>query len=163
MPVAGIDKETIVVDHARLAELASGILEAGYILRFSAPGSSMYPFIRPGDLIDVCSSHLQGSRVMDILLYLRPGGRVAAHRLIRVVQEDSDSKLVLRGDAPPYQDELIEARQVLGRVVAVEHAGQRLQLDSPLLRGLGRLWVATSPASYYIVRFFALFRRVVRR
>jgi hypothetical protein len=154
---------TIVIDHARLAELAAGILESGHNLRFSAPGSSMAPFIRPGDLIEVHPCFQPGPRPMDILLYQRPGGRVAAHRLVRRVQAASGSRLVMRGDVPPRQDETIEASQVLGRVTACEHNGRRWQLDSPWLRGLGRLWVLTLPVSYYTYRLLAACRAFLRR
>lgn len=124
----------------------------------------MYPFIRPGQLIEVQPLERSGPRRLDILLYRRPGGRLAAHRLMSVQHGLSGDRLVLRGDAPPYGEESVSSGQALGRVTAVENAaGRRVSLDSALMRTLAWLWVHTSPLSYVVLRVLVTCRNTLRR
>jgi hypothetical protein len=153
----------IAINSRDLAELAAGILAAGHNLRFFAPGSSMVPFIRGGNVIEVRPWKNQPPRPMDILLYTSPDGRVVAHRVARVTQDISGVELTLRGDLPPFCEEQVDPGQVLGQVVAVEHAGRRTRLDSPAMRRLAWLWAASAPLSYFGLQFLVQCRNTVRR
>ena len=153
----------IRIDHSDLAALAYSILAEGHVLRFSAPGYSMFPFIRDGDIVEVQPLNNWHPRAMDIIVYAHPNGKVRVHRLDKVRQTDAGLRLYLRGDAPPFCGEWIESGQVLGRVAAVEHAERRVRMDSRLMRSMAWLWAAAMPFSAYILRLGIFFFHIVRR
>lgn len=98
-------------------------------MRFRAPGWSMHPTIRNGEIITVVPLGGSPVQVGDVVLYRR--GRAAiAHRVIRV--QSASGQLVgfvLRGDAADSCDRPIQAAQVLGRVLAIERDGRWVRPD----------------------------------
>lgn len=118
------------VPHAlRFIHVLEELLREGHPVRFRAPGWSMHPTIRNGEIITVAPLGRSPVRVGDVVLYRR--GRAAiAHRVIRVRSASGRSVgFVLQGDAAPSCDRPIELAQVLGRVLAIERDGRRVRLD----------------------------------
>ena len=103
-------------------------LGRGNCLRFRALGSSMWPWMRSGDLVHV--SPAERLSVGDIVLYER-GQEWFVHRLIRVEGTPArPQRLILRGDGLPAEDAPVGAEQVLGRVFMIERGSRRIRLDS---------------------------------
>ncbi|MBU0494840.1 MAG: S24/S26 family peptidase [Chloroflexi bacterium] len=152
-----VDAPVYEIGRADLGALAGEILGSGRSLRFRAPGSSMRPFIRDGDVLEVQPADASDIRRGDVILFLTMGDRVVAHRVIWA----SKDALMTQGDALARPDGRIGPEQVLGRVVAVERGGQRIRLDVGRQRWLGRLWLAFSPVSRWSYRLLAgVWRRV---
>jgi len=124
----------------RFASLAQEILQRGYSLRCCTLGSSMFPLLKTGSIIQVESVHPEDLRLGDVVVYLRPAQNgVVAHRLIRMQWGKGGLILITRGDSFPWNcREQIEPEQVLGRVVSVDWwPGLTLRIDSGLGRWLG--------------------------
>lgn len=127
--------------------LSRELLARGCHLRFQAPGNSMLPGIRNGNVIQVEPVDVTSLRLGDIIFYCADGSRHIAHRLISKRLVQGRMMFFTRGDSLPWSAvEQVEPEQVLGRVVAIEWLpGLRLRLDSGLGRSLGLLLSRISP------------------
>ena len=124
---------------ANFEGLGKEILARGYHLRFKAQGSSMLPFIRSGQVIQVAPVQVVDLRPGDVIFYRIQGGALAAHRLLKKQLVEGRMLLATRGDSlPASKVEMVETGQVLGRVVSVEWwPGLTLRIDAGLGRRLG--------------------------
>ncbi len=134
--------------------LSAAVLERGDSLRFRAPGDSMRPFIRDGDVLLVRPG--LEIRLGDVVLCRAGEGRLLAHRVTRVDRQSHPCSIVLQGDACPWPDGKLPLDNVLGRVVAVERGARRIRLDAGLPRWLGRLWILAWPLRWRIYRIGAV-------
>jgi hypothetical protein len=134
--------------------LSAAVLERGDSLRFRAPGNSMQPFIRDGDVLLVRPG--LEIRLGDVVLCRAGEGRLLAHRVTRLDRRSHPRSIVLHGDARPWPDGLFSIDSVLGRVVAVERGTQHIRLDAGLPRWLGRLWILAWPLRWRIYRIWAM-------
>ena len=103
-------------------DLARELASSPRAFRVRVWGWSMNPTIRNGDVIVAEPVPADALRLGDIVLYSRPGGHVV-HRLVAVM--DGGTTLITRGDAHEYSDPPVRPLQVIARVRAVEHSGQR--------------------------------------
>jgi signal peptidase I len=113
----------------RLIHVIEALLRGGHSVRFRAPGSSMHPTIRNGEIITVAPLGESAIQLGDVVLYRR--GRAAiAHRVIRMQSASGRSgAFVLQGDAAISCDRPVCFAQLLGRVLAIERDGRRVRLD----------------------------------
>jgi len=124
----------------------------------------MYPTIKEGETITVVPVAPFDIKRGDILLYI-VGRKVIAHRLVRINREKSDSTtqsstlnpkqlFILRGDASASYDELVEAHQVLGKVVSVEKGGRSIDLYSKRAKMLRIAYAWASRLKRRMIRIF---------
>jgi hypothetical protein len=121
--------------------ILADLLASGHTVRFTATGGSMHPVIRHGDVLLVDPLD-RPARAGEILLYRDAAGRPVAHRLAGFTAEGDNPSLVLKGDSAVGPDLPVRPAQVLGRVVAVERRGRRID---PYMAGTWvgcRLYVA---------------------
>ena len=142
----------LTLDRANLTSLAIDILGKDGAFRFCAPGSSMYPFIRNGAMLEVHPVTAVAIRPADIILYHRENHRLIAHRVIGRTHKQYTTELLVRGDADPSNHEIVSLESVLGRVVCVQRGGKIFVLDSGLWHWLGLLWIVLSPLSQALYR-----------
>ena len=113
-----------------LLDLSNELLRNGQSVRFSAPGRSMYPTIREGAPITVQPVSPSAVQKGDIILYRWRQG-VIAHRIVEIENPKGESsRFVLRGDASGACAESVIPEQILGKVVAVDRGGRRIDLYS---------------------------------
>jgi hypothetical protein len=105
----------------------------------------MVPVIRDGDLLTVQLGEAAALRVGDVALYHAAGNCLFAHRVVTRRVEEGEVVLTTRGDAAFGPGELVEAGQVLGRVMATQRGARSFALDRGAWYAAGRLWVATAP------------------
>jgi signal peptidase I len=111
-------------------QICSELLSQGHLVKFKAPGHSMYPTICDGDLITVEPKKPSDVCVGDIILYHHENG-VVAHRVVNIkIPQSSVLRpqhfLLLRGDAAMVFDDPVRADQILGKVTLVERDGRRI-------------------------------------
>jgi signal peptidase I len=154
------DKE-LNTDQAGFLELSQELLDRGALLRFQAHGSSMYPFIKNGDIIIV--EQRNGSSVSrgDIIFYRRPDGSPTAHRLVEIKSRGNSIVLITKGDAMKYADPPVIDKHVMGRVITIEGQGKKLRLNGWPGRFFGRVtaWLARGryPNQRRVVRYIDRF------
>jgi hypothetical protein len=107
-------------------ELAVHVLEGGYDLRFRARGSSMFPLLRDGDILDVQPiGETSSIRSGEIVLYRSLGRGIVVHRVVGILREGEEGILLVKGDAAHTPEPQVPASNVLGRVVSTERQGRR--------------------------------------
>ena len=144
-----------------IESLARELLTAGNSVRFRAKGSSMRPFIRAGDLVEIIPVVIADLRRGDVLLFgSGKKGQLMLHRLVQIRRKGDQATLILQGDANRYPDGAILPEQVIGRAVAVKRKTKQWHLDGRTARILAAVWVYFSPAVkrlfYRLKRTFAL-------
>jgi hypothetical protein len=114
----------------RFEQVACDLLSRGCGIRFRAPGQSMHPTIRDGEAIRVEPVLPLRIRRGDIVLYRWERG-IRAHRVVQIVAQASACEapvFLLRGDGGS-SDEVVQASQVLGKVVSLERNGRSIPLS----------------------------------
>lgn len=137
--------------------LAAEVLRHGAPLRILARGGSMLPFVRDGDVALVTPMADKSIDLGDIVCYENPPGRLFLHR---VIAHDGD-RIVTKGDALASA-EVIDSRQVLGTVVAIERRGRITRLDGRRARWRSRGIVALRHLVPPVVTAALGIRRIAR-
>ena len=121
-----------VADSLRFVQVLEGLLCEGHPVRFRARGGSMHPTIRDGDALVLTPIQPIALQIGDIVLACQ-AGRPLAHRIVRLTKRnDRPVRVVLRGDALLSCDLPMVPDAIVGRVIAVERNGRRIDLDSGL-------------------------------
>ena len=113
-------------------------------------GTSMTPFLSPGDTVYVSRTPL--FRRGDIVLFRRPDGRYVLHRLLSADEE----RCLLRGDAQSTP-ESVPAACLRARVEAVRRRGRLYTARSPRWRFYAGPWQALTPLRPWIM---AVYRKI---
>lgn len=128
-------------------------------------GTSMLPWVKPGDVALIRRVDNSGVRFGDVALYRR-GNHIFVHRIVDKSGSWHSAKLTAKGDAHPESDGELEQGELLGRVVRLYRSGARIDLDSPAQLALGLLIARLSLSSNYwypMARVAALIGRPIRR
>ena len=137
------DRNGVWINGAKIfPELISDLLTDGHMVKFRAPGESMYPTIRNGDVITVTPLGASSVTNSDIILY-QHGSGVTAHRAMRIIKRSEENscsapkgpqdrssretlEFYVRGDAAINYDAPVSSEQILGKVVSIERNGRRI-------------------------------------
>ena len=130
-----MEKSDLKISEVKMfPELISDLLHSGHNVRFRAPGRSMYPTIREGEVITVEPVLPKDVRKGDILLYRLEESPIA-HRVARIERHKDDTlHFLLRDDTWGCCEDSVAAGQVLGRVLSVERAGRMLDPNTMKFR-----------------------------
>lgn len=121
-------------------DLAAQLLRRGGPLRIKARGGSMLPFLWDGDIALVTPAGTADVAVGDVICYETPPGRLFLHRLV----ERTRDRFVAKGDALTFPD-VIDRRQLLGKVIAIERRGRIKRLDTRAAGCRNRAIASLSP------------------
>jgi len=145
-----------ILNSADLQDLIGQILKTGNKVRFEARGRSMQPFIYEGDILEVAPAASRDFRVGDVLLVQTGDGGLLAHRVIKTRRRDKVA-FFIKGDSCAGPDGWFGYENILGRVVAIEHAGKKIEWTSNAQRWRSMIWVFIVP---WIPKFSWLPRRI---
>ena len=119
-------------------------MSLGCGVRFRAPGTSMHPTIRHGDLITVEPVAPSNLKRGDIILY-RLQDSFIAHRIVKIEERNGCGlTFILRGDASTTCDAPVNSEQVLGKIICLERNHRIVDPYSLRVRlwSLFYLWLA---------------------
>jgi len=130
-------------------------------------GSSMLPWVRPGDVVFAERAACDEVRCGDVVLFARDG-RLFVHRLVEK-RGGHLPEIVTKGDAHRHADSSLSGGDILGRIVWIHRGRKSIHLDSrfhsalaPFLSLLSRhskLWYPAARAAFHFaapVRRFLL-------
>lgn len=135
-----------VVDELFLSSLAEG-----KDVRLRVDGTSMSPFLKPGDQVVLRKATLQQLKKGDLVVVRRPHDLVT-HRLVA----QSAGQWSTKGDNSRYPDPPAAEDRVLGKVIAIEKTNQTIDLQTARWQFLNR-WLAS--LSWMEASLFRLGRR----
>lgn len=122
----------------------------------------MYPYLRPGDQLEVEPAKLQDLKPGDIVVFRR-NETLIAHRLHRLAGSGDALTGVSIGDSGLWQDEPLKPEMVPGRVVARIRNGEHKSLRTPQALRYGRMMVRLYPVPQLAAQFRLRVNRVFRR
>ena len=128
-------------------------------------GTSMLPWVRPGNIAVIRQTSIENVRCGDIVLFRRDS-HLFVHRIVEKRGQRNTAQLFSKGDAHPTSDGPVGQGQLLGRVVRIYRDGDGIDLDAPGQLALGLLISKLSPHSRYLyplAKFVAIVTRPVRR
>jgi len=128
-------------------------------------GSSMLPWVRPGDIAVIRRTDVAHVRCGDVVLILRDK-RLVVHRLVKKHGSLGTTKFLAKGDAHHGDDGMIHGEQILGRVIKIYRGNRQIDLDEPRHLALGILISQFSRKSAYwypFVRLAAVVTQPLRR
>ncbi|HEY4393653.1 MAG TPA: S24/S26 family peptidase [Polyangia bacterium] len=121
--------ERINLERGAFGAVVEGLLAEGLCVRFRAGGHSMTPTIEDGEILIVAPATAGEVDVAD-LLFCSTRSRAVAHRLLAITAgADGGRLLTLCGDAALETDRPVAATEVRGRVIGVERAGRRVDVE----------------------------------
>lgn len=83
-------------------------------------GTSMYPYIKKGNICRFVHFDEMNVKKGDILLYHTSSGQLIAHRLLSVLKQNNSKKqFILKGDTNLCPDEPINQNQIIGKLVTI--------------------------------------------
>jgi len=148
-------------DVARIAES----LESRGRVSICVHGTSMLPWVRPGDIAMILPSNTESLRCGHVVLFRR-NNSLFVHRIVNKTGPLEAEQIFVKGDAHPTSDGLMERGELLGRVVWLYRKGRRIDLEA---RGQRVLGLFLSRLSWYgwswypAVRLAANLMRSARR
>ncbi len=127
------------------ADLSTEILAKGFSFSFKAHGSSMFPFIRDGDILTVQTTETKSLCVGDVVFFRSITNKLTAHRFIGGTELPHTRLLKVRGDAHFRQYEKIDEKQILGRIIRIRRGDRVISLDYLFKRKAGLFLVKIVP------------------
>jgi signal peptidase I len=147
------------------AALISEVITKRGRIALRVHGSSMLPWVRPGDVALIRKADAGAVRFGDVALFLH-GEHLLVHRIVRKSGGFDGEKFLTKGDAHPTADSLLGHEQLLGRVVRIFRNGQRIDMEAPRQLALALLAAKLSLMSrfwYPAARLLAVTTRPMRR
>jgi len=148
-------------DAARIAE---ALAHRGHV-SLRVHGTSMLPWVRPGNIAFIRKTSIENVRCGDIVLFRRDA-HLCVHRIVEKRGLLDAAQLFSKGDAHPTSDGPVGQGQLLGRVVRIYRDGEGIDLDAPGQLALGLLISKLSLHSRYwypLAKFVAILTRPMRR
>lgn len=146
------------------ARIANALAKRGHV-SMRVHGTSMLPWVRPGDVALIRQTSVENVRCGDIVLFRR-GTHLFVHRIVEKRGWLDNAQLYSKGDAHPTSDGPMEEGQLLGRVLRIYTHGDGIDLDAPGQLALGLLISKLSLHSRYwypLAKFVAIVTRPMRR
>ena len=121
-------------DASRIAD----VLQKHGRIALRVHGTSMLPWVRPGDIAMIRRAEAADVRFGDVVLFRR-SDHLCVHRIVRKSGTFRAEYFYAKADAHPTGDGRIESKQLLGRVVRIYRRGKRIDMDAPGTLAMGLL------------------------
>ncbi|HUO35620.1 MAG TPA: S24/S26 family peptidase [Candidatus Acidoferrum sp.] len=132
---------------------------------FRVNGRSMWPALRPGDLVFAKALDIERVSFGQVVAFERDG-RVFVHRVIRRIHSRGASggpaALRTKGDTLDGPDPTVSMQEYLGCVIRVHRGRRHIDMESLGHRAAGKAVAAVSPASRLIFGPLRALRAAVR-
>jgi signal peptidase I len=98
--------------------LAAEILRTRSPLHVRAFGTSMLPFIWPGDILEIEHCDAAEIGIGDVIRFMQ-AGRFVIHRVVAIHNDCGKISWITRGDALTHEDAPVASRLFVGRVCTI--------------------------------------------
>ncbi|OCT11057.1 hypothetical protein A8709_04985 [Paenibacillus pectinilyticus] len=138
-------------------KLFAQVLKKRGWIELPAQGTSMFPFIRRGDICRFVPALATQIRRGDILLFCTPQGNLIAHRLCRKVITNEQLTLLCKGDSNLSYDVAIQQDQLIAKMDWIKRNERIIFVTSPLAYIWGHL-VLTVPMVSVALQYYLYHR-----
>jgi len=118
-------KETgVLSDHLSMTDVPEllDLLLTSKKVRFTIEGTSMYPTLRAGDVVEIEPPSQETLKKGDLVIFQKQK-RLICHRLVDLFEEDGETWIKTKGDTVEESDTPLALRQILGKVTRIERDG----------------------------------------
>lgn len=122
-------------------------------IELPARGTSMYPFIKKGDVCRFIVTNTDNIKKGDILLFRTLGGNLVAHRYCRMVTRNQQLYYLCKGDTNLKHDEAIGLDQMIGKLTWIERNRRIIHTTDRFANIWGRI-VLKFPMIALLLRFY---------
>jgi signal peptidase I len=151
---------SLEISCSQLVPLIIQCLARGSSVRMTVKGSSMLPFIRGGDTVELSQITSRGPQVGRIYFARMDCGSYAIHRLVRITQ---NGMAVLQGDNNPVPDPPVPISDLVAELTCVIRDGREINPYRGTYWLLTRIWLATRPFSRQLIGARKRISRLSRR
>lgn len=137
--------------------LVLAALESDQHVRMTVTGSSMYPFIRGGEVVELQPMHslpATGDVVLAQRASMPENTRYVLHRIVR----SEGGLFFLRGDSQKDCEGPFTRRDILGKAIRVFRKGRAYRLDHGVWRRAGYAWNRCAPLNLWIFQLIRQFQ-----
>jgi signal peptidase len=135
-------------------QLLTHVIQKNGWIELPAQGTSMYPFIKKGDICRFIPCETSSIKKGDIILYRTSSGSLVAHRYYQSKSINHQMQYLFKGDTNLGSDEAIAHDQIIGKLTWIHrnktiihvtdvtaHAWSKLILTFPILSLLLRIYL----------------------
>lgn len=134
-----------------LKDLGRQLLETGKSVNFTLGGTSMFPYLREGDVATVIKIPVHSLKMGHVVVF-EQNGKWIAHRLVAIHETGTNLVLQSQGDSIIRPDRPIEKDNYLGVLTACSRNGVPQQLNSFLNRFMAWCMVKLRPFPQLLAR-----------
>ncbi len=139
-------------NHNLVKEIGFSLLAEGKTVRIRADGYSMYPLIRPGNIIYIEPFAEDEAPVPGTVIAWKRETGFVVHRLISIKKEEDRTCFITRGDSCSNEDKPVTKDLIAGRVVRTEKShGKRIRSGEELIRKPNYLY--NRLLVWFVIRF----------
>ena len=103
-----------------LKEVSLSLLAEGKSLRIKPTGYSMFPAIRPGDIVIIAPVKNQSNLTPGDIVVFKRDSDFVLHRLTDIQPRDDNPVFITRGDSAINEDKPITVDKIVGVVTIIE-------------------------------------------
>jgi len=141
-----------------LGPLLDELIKDGKRVRLTVSGSSMFPFIRNGDVVEIEGLNSK-IRVGDVLLVRKNEEIYVLHRVVKVEK----GRFFLRGDYSSCLEGPFRKEDVVARAVIRYCGGKIYDLSRGWYRLAGMVWARTFPINHHTIRLLLGLKRLFKK
>jgi len=108
--------------YKEIFEFTADLLDASLDVKLKASGFSMYPLIKPGDIITVRRAVIEELQPGAIIVFKREGNWIA-HRIKKITTEGNKRIFITKGDSNFKSDAPVPEEIITGRIVSISRDG----------------------------------------
>lgn len=117
------------LDAEKSAELIISILRSGHSVELPASGYSMFPALRPGDLVIVNPISKEGLFEPGIVVVYRKDTSFIMHRIVKITESSGgEIKIETQGDSLLRKDQPVSNENYLGMAVSFKRNRKERQI-----------------------------------
>ena len=150
---------TISICGKDFVSLSADILKKKKSFSFKAFGSSMWPFIKQGDILLVEAVDSATIKIGDVVFVRMSESKIIVHRIISI--NHAKKSAAMRGDSATSGAEILSFSQILGKVTRIRRNNKPINLDQLWRQSLIFLWYHSYPIRTLLLSFRGFVRRTI--
>jgi len=139
-----------------ILQTVAELIAENKIVKIRLGGTSMFPFLRDGDVAYIQKVEIEKLKRGDVIVFLS-NYKFIAHRIVKKITRNNETCLLCKGDARSKFDPIITPDKYLGRIDVIERHKKIIRFDAKHIK-IANLFL--SNLSLYAFPLFKLITRI---